>query len=515
MKLPAQKTKIVCTIGPSCRSGKVLPDLIRAGMSAARLNFSHDTLEEHGSDMDRIRSAAEALGASIPILIDLPGPKIRIGNIEKEPLVLINGENVTLTTNDVSGKNGIIPVQYKLLPEVVSPGSIIYLSDGFIQLKAVSVSGTDIECKVIIGGPLLSRQGLNIPGARIFMDSVTERDLEIIDFGLSKGADIFCLSFINRSDDVVRAREHLRKQGQSAYLIAKIERAEAVRNIDEILDVADGIMVARGDLGMEIPIEDVPAVQKLLINKANLKSKPVITATQMLESMISNVRPTRAEVTDVANAILDGTDGIMLSGETAIGKFPVEAVRMMSRISGSIEGGKGPARHLEREDLVTKIDRRKITVGDMISINVIEAAKGLQARLIVTPTHTGGTPRRVSRFKPRSWIIAFCREKQVHGFLNVSYGVYPSWLKTLSIRHFCSGILKTIAWPAKGTGLSSPRWCRPGRRGEWISWGLRLLRNHGIGSFKTKIRCSGSDIGFAAASLMVSRKIFQNRSNPF
>jgi pyruvate kinase len=477
VKLPAQKTKIVCTIGPSCRSGKVLPDLIRAGMSAARLNFSHDTLEEHGSDIDCIRSAAEALGASIPILIDLPGPKIRIGSIENEPLVLKNGENVTLTTSDVSGKSGIIPVQYELLPEVVSPGSIIYLSDGFIQLKVVSVSGTDIDCKVIIGGPLLSRQGLNIPGARIFMDSVTERDLQIIDFGLSKGADIFCLSFINRSDDVVRAREHLRKQGQSAYLIAKIERAEAVRNIDEILDVADGIMVARGDLGMEIPIEDVPAVQKLLINKANLKSKPVITATQMLESMISNVRPTRAEVTDVANAILDGTDGIMLSGETAIGKFPVEAVRMMSRISGAIEGGKGPAKHLgeSREDLVTKIDRRKITVGDMISINVIEAAKGLQARLIVTPTHTGGTPRRVSRFKPRSWIIAFCREKQVHGFLNVSYGVYPVLVEDPFDQAFLFRYLKDNGLARKGDRVVITEMVSPGQEGGVDFLGITTL----------------------------------------
>ncbi|MEN6466725.1 MAG: pyruvate kinase [Syntrophaceae bacterium] len=476
MKLPSRKTKIICTIGPSSRSAKVLPDLIRAGMSAARLNFSHDTLEEHGRDIDRIRSAAEALNVSIPILVDLPGPKIRIGNLEVEPLLLRNGENITLTTGEVRGR-GAIPVQYELLPEIVSPGSIIYLSDGFIQLKTISVSGKDIICKVIIGGPLLSRQGLNVPGARIFLDSLTERDFQIIDFGLSKGADIFCLSFINRSDDVVRAREHLRRKEQSAYLIAKIERAEAVRNIDEILDVADGIMVARGDLGMDIPIEDVPAVQKLLINKANLKSRPVITATQMLESMISNVRPTRAEVTDVANAILDGTDGIMLSGETAIGKHPVEAVRMMSRIAGAIEGGKGPARHLgePREDLVRTMDRRQITVGDMISINVIEAAKGLQARLILTPTHTGGTPRRVSRFKPRSWVIAFCRDKRVHDFLNVSYGVCPILVEDPFDQQFLFRYLKDQGLARKGDRVVITEMVAPGQAGGVDFLGITTL----------------------------------------
>lgn len=477
MKLPAQKTKIICTIGPSSRSRKTLADLIRAGMSAARLNFSHDTLEEHGRDMERIRSAALEQGVPIPILLDLPGPKIRIGILESEPLILKNGEKVTLTTRDVRGTKGIIPVPYELLPEIVSPGSIIFLSDGFIQLKVLSSGGRDISCRVIIGGPLLSRQGLNLPGSKILMDPLTERDIQIIDFGLVRGADIFCLSFINRSDDVVRAREHLRKQGQPAYLIAKIERAEAVRNIDEILDVADGIMVARGDLGMEIPIEDVPAVQKLLINKANLKSKPVITATQMLESMASNVRPTRAEVTDVANAILDGTDGIMLSGETAIGRYPAEAVRMMSRIAGAIEGGKGPARHLGefRGDLVNKVDRRKISVGDMISINVIEAAKGLQAKMILTPTHTGGTPRRVSRFKPRSWIIAFCRDKHVHGFLNISYGVYPILVEDPFDQAFLFRYLKDNGLARKGDRVVITEMVSPGQEGGVDFLGITTL----------------------------------------
>lgn len=477
MKLPAQKTKIICTIGPASRSAKVLPELMRAGMSAARLNLSHDSLEEHGADMDRIRCAAEGLGVSVPILLDLPGPKIRIGDIADEPLVLKNAEKVTLTTDDVPGTKGRIPVQYERLPEAVSPGAVIYLSDGFIQLKALSVRDNEIQCRVIIGGPLRSRQGLNIPGARVFMDSLTERDLEMIDFGITKGAEIFCLSFINRSDDVVRAREYLRKQGASAFLIAKIERAGAVRNIDEILDVADGIMVARGDLGMEIPLEDVPAVQKLLIRKANLKSKPVITATQMLESMAANVRPTRAEVTDVANAILDGTDGIMLSGETAIGEYPVEAVRMMSRIARAVEGGKGPARHLggTREDLVRAIDRRRISVGEMISINVIEAARGLQAKLILTPTHTGGTPRRVSRFKPRSWIIAFCREKQVHDFLNISYGVYPLLVEDPFDQAFLFRHLKDNGLARKGDRVVITEMVSPGLQGGVDFLGITTL----------------------------------------
>lgn len=467
MRLPARKTKIICTIGPASRSGKTISDLIKAGMSAARFNFSHDTLEEHGSDMRSVRAEAEALDARVPILVDLPGPKIRIGTLEGGRAELKSGARVTLTVDDVAGNEALIPVNYEMLPEIASPGSPIYLSDGFIQLKVRSVHGRQVQCTVMIGGTLLSRQGLNLPGSRIFLDAITGRDLEIIDFSLEAGADIFCLSFINRSDDVVKAREYIRQKNRSAHLIAKIERAEAVRNIDEILDAADGIMVARGDLGMEIPLEEVPAAQKLLIRRANLKGKPVITATQMLESMTQNVRPTRAEVADVANAILDGTDAVMLSGETAIGRFPVESVGMMARIARSVESGKGDTGFSgqAQKQLAESLLRKKVSVGDIISINVIEATRALPVKLIAAPTHSGRTPRRISRFKPACWIIAFCRDRQEADFLNISYGVSAFRAEDPFDRESMFRFLKDNSFARQGDRIIITEMVSPGRAG--------------------------------------------------
>jgi len=306
-------------------------------MNVARLNFSHGNPEEHRGDIRRIRSIAAQLDRVVTILIDLPGPKIRIGKLQNEPLVLKKGDNVTLATQDILGTASRIPVNYKRLPETVSKGSLIYLNDGFLQLRVQGVSSDEVRCKVIIGGPLLSNKGLNLPRAKISMDPITDKDLDFVGLGLKEGVDTFGTSFIEKADDIRKVKEFARKRGKSIHVVAKIERAEAARNIDEILDVADAIMIARGDLGVQIPIEDVPAVQKKLIRKANLLGRPVITATQMLESMTENIRPTRAEVTDVANAILDGTDAVMLSEETAIGKYPVETVKMMARIAMSIE----------------------------------------------------------------------------------------------------------------------------------------------------------------------------------
>ena len=400
-------------------------------MNVARLNFSHGNTEDHRRDIRRIRSIASQLNREVTILIDLPGPKIRIGTLQNEPLVLKKGDNVTLTTDNIIGTVSRIPVNYKHLSQSVSKGNLIYLNDGFLQLKVREISGDEVICKVMIGGPLLSQKGLNLPRAKLSMDPITDKDLNFVDWGLKEGVDTFGTSFIEKADDILKVKQFAEKRGKPIYVVAKIERAEAARNIDEILDVTDAIMIARGDLGVQISIEDVPVVQKNLIRKANLMGRPVITATQMLESMTDNIRPTRAEVTDVANAILDGTDAVMLSEETAIGKYPVESVKMMARIAMSTERNRSSIRgpsHLE-DSFRSGIGKKNVSAEDVVSLNVIEAVRALNLRLIVTPTHTGSTPRRISRFKPDCWILSFSNYGPTHRFLALSYGVFPFLIK--------------------------------------------------------------------------------------
>jgi len=431
LQLPKHKTKIVCTIGPASHTDSVIKNLIKSGMNVARLNFSHGNPEDHKQDIRRIRSIASHLERVVTILIDLPGPKIRIGKLQNEPLVLKKDDTVTLTPNNILGTVSRIPVNYTQLSQSVSKGSLIYLNDGFLQLRVLEVSGDEVRCKVIIGGPLLSQKGVNIPRAKISMDPITDKDLDFVDLGLKEGVDTFGTSFIEKADDIRKVKEFARKRGKSINVVAKIERAEAARNIDEILDVADAIMIARGDLGVQISIEDVPVVQKKLIRKANLLGRPVITATQMLESMTENIRPTRAEVTDVANAILDGTDAVMLSEETAIGKYPVETVKMMTRIAKSIEHQRGAVTwpsHLE-DSVKSGIGRKKVSAEDVVSLNVIEAVRALNVRFILTPTYTGSTPRRISRFKPDCWILSFSNYGPTYRFLALSYGVFPFLIK--------------------------------------------------------------------------------------
>ncbi|MFQ5893000.1 MAG: pyruvate kinase, partial [Nitrospinota bacterium] len=385
------------------------------------------TLEDHSRDIRRIRSVAAQLKRVVMVMIDLPGPKIRIGKLKDEPLILKKGDDVTLTTRETLGTPSRISVSYDRLPESVAKGSVIYLNDGFVQLKVQEVEETEVRCMVVIGGPLISHKGLNLPTVNLMIDAVTERDLELVEFGLQEGVETYCISFVEKADDIVKVKEFARKRGTAVYVVAKIEREEAVRNIDEILEVADAVMVARGDLGVQMPIEEVPAVQKKLITKANLLGRPVITATQMLESMTENVRPTRAEATDVANAILDGTDAVMLSEETAIGRYPVETVRMMARIATSIERerkGVSPSSDLERY-FKRGVDHKTVTIEDVVSLNVIETMRALPIRYILTPTHTGSTPRRISRFKPDCWILSFSEYAATHEFMALSYGVYP------------------------------------------------------------------------------------------
>jgi len=452
MMISDHKTKIVCTIGPSTRSLPMIEAMIKAGMNVARLNFSHGDFAEHKIDIHNIRKASDNLKQLVGILIDLPGVKMRIGVLKDGMLILKNGELVTLTTKNVLGTSSLIPVSYKSLPKSVSKGSIVFLNDGFIQLRVESVVGTEIHCRVMIGGKILSHKGLNLPGAKLFLDPITKRDLEIIDFGLSHGVTTFGLSFVEGAKDILKVREFARSKGKKVYLVSKIERSGAIENFDEILKVTDAVMVARGDLGIETPIEQVPVVQKELIRKANIFGRPVITATQMLGSMTQNIRPTRAEVNDVANAILDGTDAIMLSEETAIGDYPVETIKMMVKIACSTENlyHTGRLSAYIRQQVRNKGDNGSLTIPDTISLNVVDVVRKLNVRYILTQASSGSTARHLSRLKPSCWILAFSPIREVCEFLLFSYGVFP-FLKRVGVKNHPDVLLKNIKSLRLGT----------------------------------------------------------------
>jgi len=427
MRLPAHKTKIVCTIGPASRSEAVMERLMLQGMNVARLNFAHGTLQGHREDIQRIRTIAARLQHHCLIMADLPGPKIRIGQLLEEPLLLAKGDEVVLTVKASMGTPNQIPVEYKRLPESVGPGSLIFLNDGFIQLRVEKVSGEEVFCRTVVGGPLLSHKGLSMPGVKIVADAVSEKDLEFVAFALQEGVDAFGVSFAETADDLLKVKGFAQKRGQSTYVVAKIERAEAIENFDGILSAADAIMIARGDLGVQIPLQDVPAVQKKLIRKANLLGRPVITATQMLVSMTENIRPTRAEVSDVANAILDGTDAVMLSEETAIGRYPVETVEMISKIAISAEREKKAVRALA--DLPgyfrAAAGSGNAAVEDVVTLNAVESADALNVRYILTHTQGRAAPCLISRFRPDCWILSHGGDEKTNNLLSLSYGVHP------------------------------------------------------------------------------------------
>ncbi len=348
MKHKHIKTKIVCTIGPASRSEQKLAELMRAGMGMARLNFAHGTLWQHAADIKHIREVAAQEGLECPILIDLPGPKIRVGKLKHEPLDLRKGHVVWLNGRKLMGVfHDSIPVDYPQLSQSVKKGSLIYLNDGFIQMRVDEIRHSAVKCEVLVGGSLLSYKGLNIPDGKLMVEPVTAEDLRFVDFGMEHGIDLFGVSFIERAEDILKVKAYAREKGKKIHTVAKIERAEAVQNLDRILKVTDMVMVARGDLGVQIPLEEVPLVQKKIIRKGLQRGVPVITATQMLESMVHNVRPTRAEVSDVANAILDGTTAVMLSEETAIGEYPVETVEIMAKIAATVEPSMAGKRHAQ------------------------------------------------------------------------------------------------------------------------------------------------------------------------
>ncbi len=417
MLLNHHKTKIIATIGPSSNSKDVLRRLVRAGMNVARINFAHGTLDEHRRVVEKIRNVSERLEKPIAILGDLPGIKIRIGKLAKEPIELKKGQRVVLTTRDVEGNEEEIPVEFKELPRIVEKGDVIYLNDGYIALKVEDIVGGDVICRVLTGGKLFSRKGINVPKADLPLEAVTEEDIEILDFMIEMEFDAVGISFVGSAHDVIKVKRHLKKRDARMFVIAKIERIDGVKNFEEILSASDGIMVARGDLGVEMPIEKLPIIQKRLIRRANVEGKPAITATQMLESMTTDRMPTRAEVTDIANAILDGSDAIMLSEETAVGKYPVEAVKVMAKIAKTTES--------YREGLEEWVLVRKGTVKDAIAVAIAEALKVVDVKYIITPTRKGETPRLISRFKPKQWILAFSNDRCTVGGLMFSYGVYP------------------------------------------------------------------------------------------
>jgi pyruvate kinase len=423
MPLPLNKTKIVATIGPASSSPAVMEQMIRAGMNVARLNFSHGDFSSHRQVIENIRAAAKTTERRVTIMADLPGPKMRIGQLEKEPIYLQPEDKFTLTTEDIVGDNSRVSVSFDPLPQVVKPNDILYLNDGYIQLRAEDIRGNDIQCRVLVGGELRSRKGLNLPGIDLGISAFTDHDHACLKFALEHGVDAVSQSFVETEKDIQAVRKAAEAMGYHLFIIAKIERSDTLNHMEGILDAADGIMVARGDLGVEIPIEQIALAQKRLMHQANLKGKPVITATQMLESMTDNRRPTRAEATDVANAILDGTDCVMLSGESAMGKYPVEAVVMLTKIAASIESQR-PGQYT-REFLKEVGSEEDVKLRDLLAFSVETALERVSPAAVMVPTRSGASARSMTRFRLPVWIAAVCRQEAVCQGLQFSYGVYP------------------------------------------------------------------------------------------
>jgi pyruvate kinase len=423
MPLPDHKTKIVATIGPASESPEMLERLVLAGMNIARLNFSHGDFGGHAERINRIRSLERKTGRRVAIMADLPGPKMRIGSIEPEPIELHFGDSFCLTTEEISGDLQRVSVTFERLPQVVKPGDRLFLNDGIIQLKVAEIVGRDVHCTVVVGGELRSRKGLNLPGIDLGINAFTAHDRACLEFALKNGVDAVSQSFVETAADIETLRAAARDLGRQPFIIAKIERAGALAHFDEILKATDGIMVARGDLGVEVPLEEIAITQKQLIASSNLAGKPVITATQMLESMVANRLPTRAEATDVAHAILDGTDCIMLSAESAMGHYPEEAVAMLAKIAAATEARR-PVRALTgvRE---LALQKKPSTAAEAIAAVVEHALDTVRCAALVVPTRSGSTARMISRFKPSAWIAAVSRDPAVCQALVFSYGVSP------------------------------------------------------------------------------------------
>ncbi|MCF6461769.1 pyruvate kinase [Clostridium sp. Cult3] len=417
-----KKTKIVCTIGPASEKEEVLKELFLNGLNVARLNFSHGTHEEHKAKIDTIKKLREEMDLPIGIMLDTKGPEIRIGTFNVDEIELNDGDIFTLTTKDIVGDKTKVYVSYEGLPKDVKEGNRILIDDGLVELVVEEiVDETDIKCKVLNGGTLKDHKGVNVPNVSINLPPITEKDINDIKFGIENDIDFIAASFIRKASDVLEIRKILEENnGEHIEIISKIENQEGVDNIEEIIEASDGIMVARGDLGVEIQTEEIPLIQKRIIKKCNIAGKPVITATQMLDSMIRNPRPTRAEVTDVANAILDGSDAIMLSGETAAGKYPLEAIKTMYNIATKTEESID-----YMEILKAKSIAKDVTTTNAISKATCTTAEDLEASAIITATSSGYTSKAISRFRPRAPIIAATTTKRVMRKLSLVWGVHP------------------------------------------------------------------------------------------
>jgi pyruvate kinase len=416
---PVKRAKIVCTIGPASSDGVTLEKLVAEGMNVARINFSHGTHKEHAEVCRRIRK----IGSDIAVMQDLQGPKIRVGEMDGE-LDLTIGETLVLTAEDPEGRAGVVRIDYSKLAEEVKPGNDIFLCDGTIHLEVDRIDGKDVRCRVVHGGRLASRKGVNLPGVSISAPALTARDREDLDFGIGLGVDYIALSFVRSAEEVRELRKILSEAGSSAKIIVKIEKREAIDDIDGILSETDGVMIARGDLGVEIPIEDVPVMQKELIKRCLSAGKPVITATQMLESMTVSELPTRAEASDVANAVVDGSDALMLSAETATGKHPVETVSMMCRIIAAAEEY---ALNITRDGspggALVGTDGVIDTETDAVASGAVKTASEVGAKAIVVLTHSGRTARLVARRRPSVPVIALTDLEHVARQLSLVWGV--------------------------------------------------------------------------------------------
>ncbi len=412
------RTKIVATLGPASNTPEIIEQLINAGIDIARLNFSHGTTDDHRRLIHNVRTASHQTGKDVGILLDLQGPKIRIGKLEKAVIHLEEGTPFVITTRDIAGNDREVSTNYTPLPQEIAEGAHILLDDGLLELEVLKTTATDINCRVIRGGQLTEKKGINVPGARLSVPSLTDKDREDLLTGIREGVDYVAISFVRNADDVTSVKNIVKREGASIPVIAKIEKPEAVDNLDQILKVADGIMVARGDLGVELPPEEVPIIQKEIIRRCNEEGVPVITATQMLESMIHHPRPTRAEASDVANAIVDGTDAIMLSGETAVGKYPVEAVSMMNRIAAATESRLFKTMRTEPEEIKVWGDSEHA-----IAHAVYYTALDTNATAIVAFTKSGGTARIISKYRPGIPIIGVTHTPPILKRFSLYWGV--------------------------------------------------------------------------------------------
>ena len=414
-----KKTKIVATLGPACSNKSVLKDMIMEGLNVCRLNFSHGSYDDHANSIKMIREINEELGLNVAILADLQGPKIRTNEMENNGVLLEVGNEIKIITDKVLGNAVRFSINYQKLPQDVSPGEKILLDDGKIMLEVITTNGkTEITCKIVQGGILSSKKGVNFPNTKISLPSLTEKDQLDLDFALDHEVDWIGLSFVRSARDIIELKHRIAARGAKAKVIAKIEKPEALENIDDIINESDGLMVARGDLGVEIPFQNVPLIQKMLISKCVRKAKPVIVATQMMESMINNMTPSRAEVNDVANAVLDGTDAVMLSGETSVGKYPIEVIRTMSNIIKEMETHDGiynkeelPERGLER------------FISDSICFNACRLSQRVEAKAIITMSFSGYTAYKIASQRPNAEIFIFTSNRSILKKLNLLWGV--------------------------------------------------------------------------------------------